>query len=278
MRYRIARAPDGSVFVLKDDRYLRLWTQWDDLFTVEDPFNLLQQSLASAQDVAASTFGAPISPSQEVWAFGVTYKSSEMARRAESQGGGDFYAAVYTAERPEAFFKATSRRVAGHGMPIRIRRDSRWNVPEPELALAVNAHGRIIGYTVGNDMSSRSIEGENPLYLPQAKVWKYSCALGPELVLTNEPLGGETRITLDISRAGAGVFNGSTTVGAMKRTPAELVPWLFAEDEHPHGVLALTGTGVVPPDEFTLQVGDIVSITIEGLGTLTNPVHSKGAA
>lgn len=216
---------------------------------------------------------APISR-QEVWAAGVTYFRSRTARMEESKaaGGGDFYDRVYEADRPELFFKASPRRVAGPGQPVRIRRDSRWNVPEPELTLVVNRYGQIIGYTIGNDMSSRDIEGENPLYLPQAKVYAGCCGLGPCILIRPEPLDAGTRILLEIQRGLAIAFQGETTLANLKRSPKELVEYLFREDEFPDGCFLLTGTGIVPPDEFTLEPGDEIRITIDSIGTLTNVV------
>ncbi len=191
---------------------------------------------------------------------------------ARTAGGGDFYDRVYVADRPELFFKATPHRVRGHGQAVRIRSDASWNVPEPELTLAVTSSGHIVGYTIGNDMSSRDIEGENPLYLPQAKVYDASCGLGPGILVTPEPLGQDTEIALRIVRAGATAFEGKTTLAAMKRAPEELVRYLYRDNRFPAGSLLLTGTGIVPPDDFTLASGDEVSITIEPIGTLVNRV------
>jgi 2-dehydro-3-deoxy-D-arabinonate dehydratase len=212
--------------------------------------------------------------SQEVWAAGVTYYRSRTARMEESKstGGGDFYDRVYDAARPELFFKATPHRVRGHRQPVRIREDSKWNVPEPELALVVNAQGVIVGYTIGNDMSSRDIEGENPLYLPQAKVYDGSCGLGPCVLIASEPLATGTEVRLVIRRAGVDAFAGSTTLSSMKREPKELVEYLFRDNSFPKGCVLLTGTGIVPPDDFTLAPGDEIAITIEPIGTLVNTV------
>jgi len=219
------------------------------------------------------TLLAPIED-QEVWAAGVTYFQSRTARMAESEasGGMSFYDRVYTAERPELFFKSTPHRTVGPGAPVRIRRDSKWNVPEPELTLLVSPKGKILGYTVGNDMSSRDIEGENPLYLPQAKVYDGACALGPGILVAKEPLPPATAIHIEIRRAGSPVFADSTTLEAMKRNPAELVEYLFRENTFPNGCFLLTGTGIVPPHSFTLASGDEIAISIDGIGTLTNPV------
>jgi 2-dehydro-3-deoxy-D-arabinonate dehydratase len=212
--------------------------------------------------------------SQEVWAAGVTYFRSRSARIEESKdaGGGSFYDRVYSATRPELFFKATGRRVVGPGAPVRVRSDAKWSVPEPELTLVLNPSGAIVGYTIGNDMSSRDIEGENPLYLPQAKVYDGSCALGPSILLTDKPLAKTTAITLQIERTGQTVFSGSTSLAELKRTPKELSSWLFRDNSFPDGVLLMTGTGIVPDDTFTLVPGDRVRISIDDVGTLENPV------
>ena len=213
---------------------------------------------------------------QEVWAAGVTYLRSVQARAEESKaaGGGNFYDRVYTAARPELFFKAAGFRVVGPGGQVAIRGDSKWNVPEPELALLVNPRGRIVGYTIGNDMSSRDIEGENPLYLPQAKVYDGCCALGPCVLIADpsEPLARDAAVELEIRRGGEVAFSGKTSLAQMKRKFEELVEWLFRDNSFPAGVYLLTGTGVVPPDTFTLQAGDEVAITIPPIGTLRNVV------
>jgi 2-dehydro-3-deoxy-D-arabinonate dehydratase len=223
-----------------------------------------------------STVLAPVQ-GQEVWAAGVTYLISRSARNEES-GGHDFYDRVYDAERPELFFKTAPGRVRGPGAQIGVRADSGWDVPEPELALVVNAAGEIVAYTIGNDVSSRSIEGENPLYLPQAKTYRGSCAIGPCLVPVAEaPDPSEMEIRLTITRAGDQVFEGSTQVALLKRSPAELVDWLFRAQDFPLGVVLLTGTSIVPEQEFTLLAGDEVRIAIDGLGELVNTVEVVGA-
>jgi 2-dehydro-3-deoxy-D-arabinonate dehydratase len=210
---------------------------------------------------------------QEIWAAGVTYLRSKKAREDESAGAARFYDLVYTAPRPELFFKATPARVVGPGQRIRVRADSRWSVPEPELAVVVAPDLRIVGYTIGNDMSARDIEGENPLYLPQAKVYKQSCAIGPCVTLaTALPPRDQVGIRLRIERGGATAFAGETSLARMARPLEDLVDWLGRENEFPNGVILLTGTGIVPPDEFTLQAGDVVSIAIDGVGELVNPV------
>ena len=219
---------------------------------------------------------APIG-NQEVWASGVTYYSSRRARIAESKdaGGGDFYDRVYTAERPELFFKAVAHKVAGPDSYVKIRRDATWSVPEPELTLLINPRGQIIGYTVGNDMSSRDIEGANPLYLPQAKVYDRSCALGPCVLVSSEALPLSTSIELEILRGGKSEFTGTTTLAEMKRKPATLAEYLFRDNSFPNGAFLMTGTGIVPPDSFTLQAGDQIRITIDAIGSLANEVAPR---
>lgn len=211
---------------------------------------------------------------QEVWASGVTYYRSRNARMEESKdaGGGDFYDRVYTAERPELFFKALGPRVVGPGSNVRIRKDSKWNVPEPELVLVISTKGDIVGYTIGNDMSSRDIEGENPLYLPQAKVYDQSCALGPCILIGYDSVSKSTAITIEIERRGTVEFTGTTTLAELKRDTKELASYLYRETTFPVGALLFTGTGIVPGDEFTLDHGDIVRITISDIGTLENTV------
>jgi 2-dehydro-3-deoxy-D-arabinonate dehydratase len=221
---------------------------------------------------AGTTVLAPVG-GQEVWAAGVTYATSRTARNEES-GGHDYYNLVYDADRPELFFKAAPGRARGPGGLIGVRSDSGWDVPEPELALVCDAHGEIAGFTIGNDVSSRSIEGENPLYLPQAKVYRGSCALGPCIVPVGEaPAPQEMEIRLTIERDGDAVFEGSTQVALLHRTPAELVDWLFRAQEFAAGVVLLTGTSVVPDKEFTLRGSDVVRIAITGLGELVNTVE-----
>ncbi len=236
--------------------------------------------IPGAFDPDAATDLLPPVGSQEVWAAGVTYLRSREARREESAdaGGGDFYARVYEADRPELFYKAPPRNVVGHRRPIRVRRDAAWNVPEPELTLALNAAGRIVGYAVGNDVSSRDIEGENPLYLPQAKVYTASCALGPGLLVTDTPLPPETPVRLEVEREGKAAFAGETTLSRMKRTPEELAGWLFREMDFPEGCFLMTGTGIVPPAGLTLRAGDAVRIEIPPVGRLVNPVGAAPGA
>lgn len=250
---------------------------WDELLNREGLGEWLRSAARCAALAGAPTDDQLLPPVrlQEVWAAGVTYFRSRTARMEESKtaGGGSFYDRVYDAERPELFLKATGWRAVGPGSPIRIRRDSRWNVPEPELALVVNRRAEIVGYTIGNDVSSRDIEGENPLYLPQAKFYDGACALGPGVLIAEGPLAGETAVEIVIERSGEPVYEGTTTLSQMRRTPDELVEYLFRETSFPQGVVLLTGTGLIPPDEFTLASGDRVRITIASIGELVNVVE-----
>jgi len=210
---------------------------------------------------------------QEVWAAGVTYKRSQTARMEESEAAASCYDRVYRSPRPELFMKATKHRVSGPGAPLRIRVDSEWNVPEPELTLVVNRSLRLVGFTIGNDMSSRDIEGENPLYLPQAKVYNQCCGLGPCITLIDGmPPRERIGIRLEIQRGGQVVFRGSTSVAEMARSFEDLISWLVRDNAFPHGVFLLTGTGIVPDSSFTLQAGDEVAIAIDGIGELRSPI------
>jgi 2-dehydro-3-deoxy-D-arabinonate dehydratase len=274
-----ARLPDGSevVAVLEGEDVLPLTaTSLADILHARQPEEVVKQALATATSRYPVTKVSLLSPvdRQEIWAAGVTYKRSEEARKRESVGAAIFYDAVYKSPRPELFFKAAPGRAVGPNTPVRIRRDARWNVPEPELALVVSPSLRIVGFTIGNDMSSRDIEGENPLYLPQAKVYDASCALGPVITLASAmPPPEQTVIDLTITRSGAAVFSGSTKVSQMARSFEDLVSWLARENSFPDGLVLLTGTGIVPADDFTLAPGDVVSISISGIGTLTNSVE-----
>jgi len=260
---------EGGTFLLAN-------LAWDELVTRDDLAGFLVESLKAQPRPESFVLdqGKLLPPigSQEVWAAGVTYHRSRDARIEESQsaGGGDFYSRVYGARRPELFFKATPNRVVGPGAKVRIRSDANWSVPEPELALLVSPRGKILGYTVGNDMSSRDIEGENPLYLPQAKVYDRSCALGPCVLVASEPMPGSSEIGMEILRGGGTAFAGRTTLHELKRGPQELVDYLFRDNSFPQGCFLLTGTGIVPPDAFTLAEGDEIRIRIEGIGTLVN--------
>ena len=210
---------------------------------------------------------------QEVWGAGVTYERSKVAREQESEQAATFYDRVYRSARPELFFKATPSRVVGHGRPIRVRRDTRWCVPEPELTLVLTPELEIVGFTIGNDVSARDIEGENPLYLPQAKVYDSCCALGPAITLASAmPAREAIGIRMEIERGEEIVFQGETSIARMARSFEELTEWLGRDNLFPAGVFLLTGTGIVPPDDFTLAAGDVVRITIDGIGTLVNPV------
>ena len=231
-----------------------------------DPAKLPRLPLADV------TLCAPVEH-QEVWAAGVTYLRSKTARMEESDFSATAYDRVYAAERPELFFKSLAEKVSASGEPVGIRADARWNVPEPELALVLNSHGRVVGHTIGNDMSSRDIEGENLLYLPQAKIYHRSCALGPWIRLgAPETEARSWTIRVAILRGGKTVFAGDTTVDRIKRTFEELAGFLFRSQQFPHGAVLLTGTGVVPPDTFTLQPDDVVEIEISGIGVLRNLV------
>lgn len=260
---------DGRFFEVAD-------AGWDDLFNDRHLRDRLMDLSSSGAEVDPPEPGDLLAPidSQEVWAAGVTYARSKAARKTEAKdaGGGDFYDRVYAAARPELFFKASRHRVAGPGQSVRIRRDATWNVPEPELALAVNANGDIFGYAIGNDVSARDIEGENPLYLPQAKVYDQCCGLGPCVLVPSEPLPPDTVIRLVVSRKGDAVVDDAIMLTKMKRTEKELVDYLFRDHSFPDGCFLLTGTGIVPPDSFSLERGDRVCITIEPIGKLENDV------
>lgn len=289
MRLAKVRLADGSirVAIVEEDGRLHLL----DLLQVEnvrslmdvvnspDPIGLasfLVDRQSAVFEPRLVTILAPIDR-QEVWAAGVTYKRSQVARMQESETGASHYDRVYTAPRPEIFFKATPNRVSGPGEPLRVRADSQWSVPEPELALVISPTGKLVGFTVGNDMSARDIEGENPLYLPQAKVYNACCGLGPYILIPESPLDrSATKIRLTIERDGTTAFAGETDLGQMKREFPELIEWLIRENDLVSGAFLLTGTGIVPPDNFTLVNHDSVSIEITGIGTLTNPIVKAG--
>lgn len=275
---KLYKLKQGALVEL-DGKHYRLDAGWDDLINDDRITQALKDAVknkkpaADWQQLLAEQIDAPMQ-GQELWASGVTYERSRQGRQEESKnaGGADFYARVYEAERPELFFKATRNRVVGHGEKVRIRRDSAWDVPEPELVLVITRGGKIIGYCIGNDMSSRSIEGENPLYLPQAKCYDGCAALGPCIYLTDKPLPPETRIELSVRRAGAVVFSGDVEISRIKRKFADLVSYLYRECTFPQGALLMTGTGIVPGNDFTLQSGDDITITIGCIGTLRNSV------
>lgn len=269
----------SEIFLETEEQFFSLGDlDWDELINSED----LQGEIEFARRPGAvSSFSAndrrilaPVE-SQDIWAAGVTYFRSRTARMEESDeaGGGDFYDRVYDADRPELFPKSSPHRVVGHGTNIRLRSDASWNVPEPELVALVNAAGKIIGYTVGNDVSSRDIEGENPLYLPQAKIWDGSCALGPCVLLSSDPLPKDSSVALEIVRGDETAFEGAATLEQMKRTVEDLVEYLYRECSFPTGCFLMTGTGTVPPNDFTLKSGDSVRVSIDGIGTLENTVE-----
>jgi 2-dehydro-3-deoxy-D-arabinonate dehydratase len=274
------RLPNASYVEHQGNFYYVPMESWDAIVNRPDLVGYLASIIANAgpaQNFDPRLVLAPVE-SQSVWAAGVTYYRSRSARMAEAKdaGGGDFYDRVYTAKRPEFFFKSNPEYIAGPGQHVHIRRDAKWSVPEPELTVLLDALGQIVGFTVGNDMSSRDIEGENPLYLPQAKVYDRSCALGPCILVANEPLPATTPIRIEIKRDGATAFSASTTLAELKRPIAELAEYLFLENSFPRGVFLMTGTGIVPPDEFTLTAGDRIRITIDPIGTLENDVVQSG--
>lgn len=270
----------NCIIIQKDNTYYPVNENWDlfvnddHLFDKMDKITNENDPINNGQELIDAGLEAPIG-SQELWASGVTYMRSKVGRQEESQktGGGDYYQRVYEAERPELFFKANANRIVGHGEKVRIRQDSTWDVPEPELTLLITSNEKIVGYTVGNDMSSRSIEGENPLYLPQAKTYDACAALGPCIYVTKDSLPPNTPIDLKIKRAGKIVYEGNVEINQIKRTFKELVSFLYRECTFPCGSMLMTGTGIVPTSEFTLQSGDEISITIDKIGTLVNEVE-----
>jgi 2-dehydro-3-deoxy-D-arabinonate dehydratase len=275
---KIYKTRAGVVLGKNNEFFLLKEINWD-TFINDD--NILQKAesviaaLPPGTENLVQELLPPIGSQQELWACGVTYLRSKVGRQEESKasGGSDFYAKVYEAERPEVFFKSTPHRIAGHNDFVRIRKDSTWDVPEPELTLVVTSSGKIIGYTIGNDMSSRSIEGENPLYLPQAKTYDGCAALGPCIFLTDHPLDAATSIRLEINRNMQPAFEGSITISQIKRSFDELVSFVFRECSFPHGCLVMTGTGIVPGSDFTLQSGDEIKISIDHIGKLINRVR-----
>ncbi|MEO6893555.1 MAG: fumarylacetoacetate hydrolase family protein [Ginsengibacter sp.] len=269
----------SGILIEKENKFYLSKEEWD-LFINDDNLfqkieTLTQQSGTNenANTIIQEEILAPVG-SQELWACGVTYLKSKEGRQEESKGagGGDFYAKVYEAERPEVFFKSTPHRIAGHNGNVRIRKDSTWDVPEPELTLVVTSSGKIIGYTIGNDMSSRSIEGENPLYLPQAKSYDGCASLGPCIYITEQPLDKDAKIYLEINRNNSTIFEANIGINQMKRTPEELVSFVYRECSFPNGCFIMTGTGIVPGNDFTLQSGDEIKISIDHIGTLVNVV------
>lgn len=276
---KVYRTKKGIIIEHEGNYYQSSKSDWDACVNRANLFTTLLGEIKNSKADAAlkktieSELLTPIG-NQEVWASGVTYLRSREARMEESKdaGGGDFYARVYEADRPELFFKAPAYRVVGSGDKVRIRKDSKWNVPEPELTLFICSTGSIEGYTVGNDMSSRDIEGENPLYLPQAKSYDGSTAIGPCLFVAEQPIAPNAIISISIHRSGIAVFENQISIDRMKRKHTELVEYLFREVTFPYGTYLMTGTGIVPPDSFTLQSGDVIRISIENIGTLENTV------
>ncbi len=261
-KYFLIENEDWDTFINDDDLYNKMINIADNNNPVDNTENILNDVEAPIQ-------------SQELWAAGVTYSKSKEERQEESKdaGGGDFYARVYEAERPELFFKGNRNRIVNPGSNVRIRKDSAWNVPEPELTLVITSSGKIIGYTIGNDMSSRSIEGENPLYLPQAKTYDGCAALGPCIYVAEKQISGNTVIHLEITRSSIQAFEGNVEINQMKRKLKELVSFLYRECSFPNGSMLMTGTGIVPTNDFTLQSGDEIIITIDSIGTLKNTVE-----
>jgi len=273
----------GSALISSGVNWFQLNSvDWDTFLNREDLKNRIEEELKSQIPLNVNpvehmaSFDPPMG-NHEIWAAGVTYQRSKEEREKESKesGGAQFYDKVYDAARPELFFKATAARTVGSGDDIHIRKDSVWNVPEPELALFITSKGSIEGYTIGNDMSSRSIEGENPLYLPQAKTYEKCAGLGPCLYLPQTPISLDSTIHLDITRDGNSIFEGQTTLSNMKRTFDEIIHYLFLECDFPIGCFLMTGTGIVPPENITLEIGDKIQITIEGIGELMNIVNVK---
>lgn len=276
---KLYKVKSGLIIESDNQHFLLENEDWDSFFNDDNLYQKMsniastQSPISNGQQLIETEVEAPV-VSQEIWASGVTYYNSKLGREEEAKdaGGGEFYARVYVAERPELFFKATARRTVGHGGNVRIRKDSTWDVPEPELTLAMSSSGKIIGYSIGNDMSSRSIEGENPLYLPQAKTYDGCAALGPCVYVTENPLPPETEISLSITRNGAEVFSGNIAISQIVRKFEDLAEFLYRETSFPHGSYLMTGTGIVPGTDFTLQSGDEVTITILPIGSLTNIV------
>ncbi len=275
---KLYKTTTGIIISYQEHLYAVADTSWD-IFINNDALYTKMSALVNTlaplnKSLDHFTILAPLE-SQELWACGVTYLRSKVGRQEESKaaGGSDFYAKVYDAERPEVFFKATAHRVVGHGDKVNIRKDSIWDVPEPELTLVVSSSGKIVGYTIGNDMSSRSIEGENPLYLPQAKTYDACAAIGPCIYVPEEPIELNTEIHLQIKRKANLVFEGKVTLNQMKRSPEELVSYVYRACSFPKGCLIMTGTGIVPANDFTLSSGDEISISIDQIGTLMNTVR-----
>ena len=269
-----------DILVEYNEQFYKIDDPWNETINDDQILHKLVDRLSdldpieNAQSLIENELKVPLHHG-EIWASGVTYFNSKMARQEESKdaGGASFYERVYHADRPELFFKASAHRAVASGGKVNIRKDSTWDVPEPELTLVITSNGKIIGYTIGNDMSSRSIEGENPLYLPQAKTFDDCAGVGPCVYLTDEPLPSNTKIQMKVLRNNDVVFDEQTTLEKMKRKPQELVEYLFRECTFPHGCLLMTGTGIVPSTDFTLQSNDEIQISIDHIGTLINYVR-----
>ncbi|MDZ7693949.1 MAG: fumarylacetoacetate hydrolase family protein [Balneolaceae bacterium] len=276
---KVYNTTNGILIDTGENHYL-ISEDWDSFINDDNLLDKIKDYISATspigngQELIENDLELPVGK-QEIWASGVTYYNSKLGREEESKeaGGSDFYARVYDAERPELFFKATKNRTVTSGQQVRIREDSTWDVPEPELTLVITSNGNIVGYTIGNDMSSRSIEGENPLYLPQAKCYDGSAAVGPCIYVTEEPLPQDTLIELEVERNGNIVFSDDIEISQIKRNFTDLVSYLYRECSFPNGSLLMTGTGIVPSNEFTLQHGDEIRITISPIGTLTNKVR-----
>lgn len=273
---KLYNTSEGIVIAREHEQFLVRNESWDTFINDDDLYKKVLKATEGSKPLSGLLQKGLVAPlgSQEIWAAGVTYFRSKVGRQEESKnaGGGDFYARVYEAERPELFFKSPAYRAVGPGGKVRIRKDSTWDVPEPELTLVITSSGKIVGYTIGNDMSSRSIEGENPLYLPQAKCYDKSAAIGPCVFVTDKPLPETTSISVEIHR-GVKVFEGRTGINQIKRSFQDLVDYLFKETTFVHGCYLMTGTGIVPPNDFTLQKNDEIRITIDSIGTLINTVE-----
>jgi 2-dehydro-3-deoxy-D-arabinonate dehydratase len=273
---KLYRTNQGIIIEANEKFYLSNAQNWDAYINQDNLFEAITTDIQSLTEILWNHEGilAPIQ-NQEIWASGVTYMRSREARMDESKesGGADFYAKVYEAERPELFFKSTAARCVGTGEKVRIRKDSKWNVPEPELTLFINSSGKIVGYTIGNDMSSRDIEGENPLYLPQAKSYDKAAAIGPCLYVPKDEINPDTQISIEIIRNEKMMFSGEISINRIKRKLTDLAHYLYREMSFPNGAFLMTGTGIVPDNDFTLLSGDVVNITIEGIGTLSNEVE-----
>ena len=275
---KIYNTKSGIVIEKEKDYFILKETNWDSFINDDELHQKLEKITQSLSKTIIQLTNDTILPpigNQELWACGVTYLRSKVGRQEESKaaGGSDLYAKVYDAERPEVFFKSTAHRVVGPGDKVNIRKDSVWDVPEPELTLVVTSSGKIIGYTIGNDMSSRSIEGENPLYLPQAKTYDACASVGPCIYVPGHPIELSTGIHLEINRNNHTVFEGSIQLSQMKRTPEELVSFVYRECSFPNGCLIMTGTGIVPGSDFTLLSKDEIKISIDAIGTLVNTVR-----